>query len=512
MQNAFFLLVAFLFVKPLAAQELTGKKDVSKWILFSGYSDKPQFKKIDNEKFFAYYRTSPDDAGIMVMDSKLNVLHDIQLKLTKDKRLFYNTKAFLDLLSYPDYYYRKHDNSVVLIGNIKTSDKGYAIVGLTYSLDSETLTRVDTLKHSQSDVFDVKLSKNEEHFVVWEAMKNEKSSKPNKKLSKFEFDVFGVDCKKKYTAILEQSKDVDVFISLLTNGELVGTSIKEEKKKNEYKYFKFDTSGKVAGSASWSTSKDDSNIYYFMTFIESPNQEVFVAYSKGGDQEGIAIVHVDFAKNSCKKLVDNVMDKNYLVKISSTMKLNHSLTKDKKIKPIEGLKNFRIDNAFSDKNGIYIIMRDIRKKVDRQSYTSATDGIRTKYSSDYIIALGFGLDGKEKWATPIKCDASYYEVINFAEKAIYNHNGTGIGINYFEDENNISMIVPCMDKIYATRINKANGDDRVPVLLNGDNDVYTNKNCLFWITPNQVVITTMKGIYFTLHKKVVNLHSMKINL
>lgn len=511
MKNALILLFVILAINPLSAQEITGKKDISNWTIFSGFKDKPQYKKIDNETFFAYYRTSPDDAGIMVLDTKLNVIKDIPLKITKNKRIIYNTKSYLNLLSYPTYYYTKDNNSVVLLGYIKITDKDYAVVGLTYSLTSESLTKVDTLTHAQSDHFTIKLSADEKYFAVCEFMKRAKGTKTDKKIQKQQFDVFTSDCQKRYSIKLDVPKDADEYMYLLSNGELITSTINEESKKMKCQFNKFDTSGTLIGTVD--VLPGDQGFYgdIFMQFLESPTHELYCVYSNAnGVMHGVNALQIDFAKSSYKKVIDKTLDDSYLAKIYQNVDITHSMIDRKKIKPVKDLFNFYVHSAYVDKDGIYVILQDQKTKVfipSRGGESSIT------YSSENLIVMGFGYDGKVKWSTPIKRDAEYKDIqLDGKQINLYNPNGSGIGICPYEDENNINLIVPSMGKIYATRINKTTGKDVVPVLLNDEKSTYTNSNCLLWLNPNQVVITTMKGIYFFFSTKVVQLNSIKVTL
>jgi hypothetical protein len=411
-------------------------------------------------------------------------------------------------MNYPTYYYRNDNNSVVLIGKSKITDTDYAILALTYSLDSDTLIEIDTLRSSKLLDSDIKLSDNDKFIAIAEKRIKDKNTKTNRKIEKQIYDVFTPGCKKIYSVQLDVPKSADTNFKIFNSGELVQGQVVEKGKNTQLIFSKFDTDGKLAGTAEFSASIDDIYSYKPDIFLLSPTNEIYCVCSKVIDQmEGFVIFKLDFLQKTCLKIVDENFDKSRLAKIYKSAELNYSMIESKKIKPLARLENFDIHSAYVDSSGIYVLMEDT--KIGYHQIAGMEHETVVSYAGENIITMSYNFNGNEIWSTPIKRDALYIDMVQYGKQInFYNPNGSGIEIKTCEDENYINMMVPSMGRIYATRINKTTGKETTPILLNDEKLTYTNSNCLFWIDSDHVVITTMKGIYTVSSKNVIHLNSM----
>lgn len=502
MKNAILLLALLSLSFISFGQEILGKRETKDWKLFSGELDKPQLKRIDDDRFVAFYRTSPDESGIMVLDKNINVLKNISLKLAKTRKIIFgfDTQSIINLVPFPTYYYRKDNNSVVLIGNLKLSKSDFVLVGLTYSLDSEDLIQVDTLRHSKSDDFIIRLSVDENYFMVDEKIKN---SRDSQKGYKEHIDVFLPDCKKLYSAIIDVPGNADSYSFIGNNAEIIHSYRTEEKRKITYRFSKFDAQGNSSGTALYIPPSSDIYNYEINDFLTGASGEIYCICSKERTQmEGIAILKIEFDTKTCKKITDKLFDSPVLAKIYRNPGLSISLFKDKQPKPLKSFNNFLINSAIIDKDAIYLILDNLKLSA---RYRSGKQDIYT-YSSEEIILIALDLNGKEKWITPVRRDASY----SFDGLNLYTSGGSGIRLSAYSDNNYINLILPHAGNIFAARIDKVTGKGTKPVPLTNDEHIYTNTNCLLWLDSNQVIMLTMKGIYFAFSKKEIYLNSIKI--
>lgn len=488
--------MALMFLPfPFYGQTLVAKKDFSNWTLFSDSYNRPQYKATGDGRFIAYYRTSLNDSGIMLLDSNLNVQKNISLKLTKNRVLQFSSKDYQNLLSYPLMLYRQDNNSVILVGHVKNSRKGYAVIGLTYSLDREELIQVDTLRHTKGENIVTMSSKNDKYFLVGEPAQDYRDSKD---ASRMTYDVFTPDCKKLYSAKVAYSEKEKNYLYLMQNGELVHCYMDEVDRKDCYKFSKYSRAGALEGSAHMLPQKDDRGEYEFCHFIESLKNELYCVCSKGENKmKGVAIVGFDFAKGICNRIVDKTYDKEALVKAYEAADISHSMVKASKVKVVKKLKFFRVNATLVDDDGFYIVL-------EHSVFKRRNQGCYSILSKDLIIN-GFDRNGAEKWITPIKRKAQ--GIVGWGDY----YTGGRFGV-YAKSElqgNYISLVVPSLDNVYVTWLNTKTGKDVVPVKLFTEDKTYTNTNSLLWLDPAHLIATPMKGVFFAMSKKQVGLHSLK---
>ncbi len=484
---------------PFYGQKLVAKKDFSNWTLFSDSYDRPQYKPTGDGRFIAYYRTSLNDSGIMLLDSSLNVQKNISLKLTKNRVVQFSSKDYQDLLSYPLMLYRQDNNSVVLVGYVKNSRKGYSVIGLTYSLDREELIQVDTLRNTKGDNIITMSSKNDKYFLVGEKIQDYRDSKD---ASRMTFDVFTPDCKRLYSAKVAYSEKGESNLFLTQNGELVHCYKDEVDRKECYMFSKYSRAGLLEGSAHLLPLKEDEGELGFCHFIESPKNELYCVCSKGENKlKGVTVIGFDFSKGTCNRIVDKTYDKEALVKMYEAADISHSMVKASKMKPVKKLKYFRVNASLVDNDGFYVVLENF--EVESSTRSSFT----TYYlSSSDLIVNGFDRSGAEKWITPIKRKAK--GVMGFG--SYYAGGGTGVYAKAELQGSSISLVVPSLDNVYVTWLNTKTGKDVVPVKLFAEDKTYTNTNSLLWLDPARLIATPMKGIFFVMSKKQVELHSLKL--
>lgn len=494
MKKTLLFLCVMMLSGMLSAQQEMGKINVSDWALFSIGSNK-QLKKINDSTMYAYYRSGVNKSGIMIYDKSMNVIRNIPLDLTANKKVIYSRKAYAEFIAFPYTFYRPDIRAVVIVGYVKNDKKDYSIVGITYSIDGAGLLDVQELANASSENFIIRPSENEEYFLVGELFKKGKEHGP-----KVVYDVFNKECQKIYSAKGNFLKDGDNYCYLLGNGELIHHNVKEEGRKITYMFTKFDVQGNAA-MASFAPLKTDIYNYDHFDVVKSDDGEYFASCTKYRKKaEGLAILKIDFDKKTVKKITDKNFDKAALAKLNA-MKNKSAGMVGKKLTPIKNFNTYSIFSTSVDADNIYLVIQDLYVKV-RTDRTGTT----IKWGSKGLIIACYDHDGNEKWITPIKRLAKFVE----GDMNIVNGNGLSIALSNYETPERISLLVRSLDKTYHISIDKQNGTVSDPVLVLSDEKAYTNSNCMGWFDEDEVVVLSLKGLSF-LKKNDFWLKAVKIN-
>jgi hypothetical protein len=500
----FVLLSLFILSLSLVTlgQEVISKKDITDWIYFSPLNN--QIKKIDQDRFFSYYRTSLDNAGFIVFDNKLNVLKDISFKLKINKKDFVDyLSSYADYSIHPIYYYQSETNSIVLIISKKSDNKkkkGTLILGLRYSLDNSSLADTDTLTTIASDNFGISQSANEKYILISEFQKSDGKGKDP---INHEYEVFNNKCEKQYLVNERLPDDSDIGVRINNNGELYISELSENKKIFSLKLSKYDNIGKVVGISTYSFPKNEVVSYKCDGIVNYLDKECCVLTKVYDDVlVGIIILNVDYSNNKVQKATDYKIDKNVLSKAYQSVIPTHILNKNKKVKPLNELKNFTLEKAFADKSGLYIVTNNMETK----SYL-AQQCFETQIISNDLIVWHFDFEGNIKWVRPIiKSSKLITTNIN-----TYIPFFSGKVSQFNMDENYIHFIVLSDNHLYASRIDKTTGNDSMPISLFSEKEYTINKNLVFYFNPNNAVIATMEGVILAFNKKTVTLQSVDLN-
>lgn len=498
MKNVLMLMTLMLLPFPFYGQKLVAKKDVSNWTLFSDSYKRPQYKPTGDGRFIAYYRTSLNDSGIMLLDSNLNVQKNISLKLTKNRVIQFSSKDYINLVSYPLMLYKQDDNSVILVGNVKNSRKGYSVIALTYSLDSEELIKTDTLRHLKGENVITIRSNNDKYFLVGEPAQDYRDSKDT---SRMKFDVFTPDCKRLYSAKLAYSKKGESNLYLTNKGELIHCYMDEVDREDCYKFSKYNSAGVLEGSTYLIPLKDERTEYEFSQFIESSKNELFCVCTNAGKKlKKLIVLSFDFSKGTCKRIVDKTYEKEALVKMYEAADIKYSVVNSSKIKTVKKLKYFIVNASLVDDNGFYIVLEHL-------VYSSKSQGSFSYYTllSKDIIVNGFDKNGVERWITPIKKKAK--GILGWGD--YYTGGKASVCAKADLQGRYISLVIPSLENVFITWLNTKTGENAVPIKLFTEDKTYTNTNSLLWLDPSHLIVTPMKGVFSGMSKKHVELHLLK---
>lgn len=480
--NKFLLFLSIVALPVLLnAQQDIGKINVSDWVLFSvGYNK--QIKKIDDSTMYAYYRAGADKSGILIFDKSMNVVRDIPIELTKNKKVIFTRKAYAEFIAFPYTFYRADIRAVVIVGYAKNDKKDYSIVGITYSIDGAGPLDVQEFVNTSSDNFVIRYSKNEEYFLVAELIKKQKGYK-------VVYDVFNKECQKIYSAEGNLLKGGDNYFRLLDNGELIHYSIKEEGRKITYLFTRSDILGNST-TAAFAPPKSDIYNYDGFDIVKSSKGEYFATCMKYRSKaEGFAILKIDFVNKSVKKITDKDFDKPALAKLNSIRTKSVAMV-EKKLKPVKNIETYSIYKTSVDDENVFVVLEDfyVKTRTDKSGTTYI-------YGSEGLIVACYDHNGNEKWLVPIKRIAKQSE----GDMNIYNGNGRSIALSSFETPDDICFLIRSLDKTYYTKIDKESGKDIEPVVVLSDEKAYTNSNCQGWFDDDEVVILSMKG--FSIFKK-----------
>ncbi len=308
------ILNAMILLLPvcLFSQEMQGKLNVSDWALFAVTEGSSQIKKIDDSTMYAYYREGSDKSGILIFDRKMNVIRNIPLELTDNKKVIFTRKALARFVSFPYTFYRPDIRAVVIIMYYETERKTRSVVGITYSIDGAGLLDIAELAETKSDNFSIKHSENDEFFVVAELLKEKVDKNWN-----ISFNVFNKACENVYSAKSSLYRNIDSYYFLMNNGELINYTVKEKGREITYMFNKYDiTGGKT--TAAFAPPKTDIYNYTGFEIVKSPSGEYFATCLKQRKKsEGISILKIDFDNRKIKKITDKDFDKAALAKINA---------------------------------------------------------------------------------------------------------------------------------------------------------------------------------------------------
>lgn len=491
-----FLLLLCIVVIPglMAAQTEMGRINVSDWVLFSTGSNK-QIKKINDTTMYAYYRSGPDKSGIKIFDKKMNIIRDIPLELTKNKKVIFTRRAYAEFISFPYTFYRPDIRAVVIVGYTKNDRKDFSVVGITYSIDGAGLLDVQELANTSSDNFLIRYSNNEAYFVIAELLK-----KNTEKGYKVKYDVFNTECTKVLSTEGDLIRHTDNYYRILDNGELILFNIKERGREMTYQFTRVDKFGNKS-TAVYAPPKSSKEYYNGFSIIQSAAGEYFATSIKYKTKaDGFAILKIDFDNNTVKKITEKTFDKTAFAKLNSIRTKSVRMV-DKKLKPIRKFTTYSIYNTSADEDNIYIILQNSYVKVKRSRYNTTYT-----YVQEGLIVGCYNNIGDEQWITPIRSLAKQIE----GDMNSINGNGLSVAPSLYETPDDICLLLRSQNKTFYTRIDKATGKDIEPVLILDDEKTATNANCFGWFDDDEFIVLSMKGLSLW-KKNDFWLKSIKIN-
>lgn len=466
------------------SQELLGRKDAQDWFILSSSPRQQQLKKIDQDRFIAYYRTTMNDASLNVYDSKLNVIKSIGLTLTDYKKGWFGGTH---RAAYPLFIYQKESNSVTFLGK-KESGDGWVVVGVNVSLESGAITGCDTLKRTESNEISIQLSKDEQYILVEELLGKDKKQ--------YAFNVFDCKCKKMYDYRLDFPKKAENYSIVNNKGEVVQCFSDRGGRQQAFCFTQKRNKGEAERSITFAPSKDDIYDYEVRNIVQAPDGSSYCVMGKKRNRlEGFSIVKLDFVKGKSEVVSDSNLDKEYLKSLYAGANQEYTMT-EKKLKGITNLDRFSVSEVYADVNGFYILMESLLFEVSTRSALEY-------FTHEDAIVLHVDLNGKLKWGVPI--DRKCYTL---GAGGSYNANGQGGKINCFDDERFLYLLVPSIKKVFATRIDKETGEYAKPILVFDEKDYYTNYSTVLWLDGSTVVLTT--GVYSAFTQRAKFLNSVRL--